>query len=407
MPSVGHSRNTTRRIAGALGLFLALVAIPAAADPQDRLEEIERRQNAIEIKTESLVSQQNRLTDRISELDDQRTSIESAISELNGTIDRLDERILEQRRELDSVQHHLAILTERYLGQLRRLETATDFFVGRARATYMAGPTAWADTFLSAESFSDLMNRYSYYEASLKSDAELIESIEVLRSETQELREAADEEAQRIIAIKTELETERDKIAELRSAKEEVLAAREQVLALKNDSLSEVLGKKRKLAAIRAELEREEARFEAIIAARTSQATGPLPTGGGQLLWPAAGPVTSGYGWRTHPIFGDQRLHTGIDIAAPYGAPVIASDGGVVVFVGAMSGYGNVVAIDHGNGLSTTYNHLSEFYVGSGQTVGRGEEIAAVGCTGYCTGTHLHFEVRVNGSPVDPMPYLQ
>ena len=100
-------------------------------------------------------------------------------------------------------------------------------------------------------------------------------------------------------------------------------------------------------------------------------------------------------------------MHTGIDIGASYGAPVISADAGTVAYVGAMSGYGNVVVIDHGGGLATTYNHLSAFGVSSGQTVGRGVYIANVGCTGYCTGPHLHFEVRINGSPVDPMPYLQ
>jgi murein DD-endopeptidase MepM/ murein hydrolase activator NlpD len=117
--------------------------------------------------------------------------------------------------------------------------------------------------------------------------------------------------------------------------------------------------------------------------------------------------VTSPFGYRTHPIFGDTRLHTGIDIGAPYGAPVYAADNGTVTYVGAMSGYGNVVVVDHGGGLSTTYNHLSAFFVGTGQSVGRGQQVGSVGCTGYCTGPHLHFEVRINGTPVDPMPYLQ
>jgi murein DD-endopeptidase MepM/ murein hydrolase activator NlpD len=125
------------------------------------------------------------------------------------------------------------------------------------------------------------------------------------------------------------------------------------------------------------------------------------------LLWPAAGPITSGFGYRIHPIFGTRTLHTGIDIGAPYGAPVVAADSGTVIYAGTMSGYGNVVMVDHGGGISTLYGHLSAFSVGNGQSVGRGTRIASVGCTGYCTGPHLHFEVRINGTPVDPMPYLQ
>jgi murein DD-endopeptidase MepM/ murein hydrolase activator NlpD len=96
-----------------------------------------------------------------------------------------------------------------------------------------------------------------------------------------------------------------------------------------------------------------------------------------------------------------------VDIAASSGSAVVAADTGRVVYVGAMSGYGNVVAVDHGGGISTLYAHLSAFSVGSGESVARGEQIASVGCTGYCTGPHLHFEVRVNGGPVDPLPYLQ
>jgi murein DD-endopeptidase MepM/ murein hydrolase activator NlpD len=116
--------------------------------------------------------------------------------------------------------------------------------------------------------------------------------------------------------------------------------------------------------------------------------------------------VTSGFGYRIHPIFGTRRLHTGVDIGAPYGATVSACDSGTVAFAGVMSGYGNVIAIDHGGGFATTYNHLSGFAVQPGQSVSRGQSMGYVGCTGYCTGPHLHFEVRINGNPVDPMPYL-
>ncbi|HEU4480793.1 MAG TPA: M23 family metallopeptidase, partial [Actinomycetota bacterium] len=191
-----------------------------------------------------------------------------------------------------------------------------------------------------------------------------------------------------------------------REERADVLAERNAVLADKRQILAKVESDKARYEALEDRLDRESSQIQALLS-QGSSGSGPLPTGGGQLLWPAAGPVTSPYGYRTHPIFGDQRLHTGIDIGAPYGAPVIASDAGTVSFAGVMSGYGNVIVVDHGGGLATTYNHLSSFSVGSGQSVGRGARIGSVGCTGYCTGPHLHFEVRVNGSPVDPMPYLQ
>ncbi|HEY6357291.1 MAG TPA: M23 family metallopeptidase, partial [Vicinamibacterales bacterium] len=126
----------------------------------------------------------------------------------------------------------------------------------------------------------------------------------------------------------------------------------------------------------------------------------------GHFIWPAQGPMVSGFGMRWHPILGGYRMHTGIDIAAPYGAPIIASDAGVVLFVGWYGGYGNTVIVDHGSGYSTLYAHCSAILVNQGQNVARGQAIARVGATGYATGPHLHFEIRVNGVPVNPMSRL-
>jgi murein DD-endopeptidase MepM/ murein hydrolase activator NlpD len=117
------------------------------------------------------------------------------------------------------------------------------------------------------------------------------------------------------------------------------------------------------------------------------------------LIWPVGGPVVSGYGMRWG------RMHMGIDIGAGYGTPIVASASGTVIFAGWMGGYGNFVIVDHGGGLSTAYAHQSSIAVGGG-TVSQGQVLGYVGCTGHCFGPHLHFEVRVNGSAVDPLGYL-
>jgi murein DD-endopeptidase MepM/ murein hydrolase activator NlpD len=111
------------------------------------------------------------------------------------------------------------------------------------------------------------------------------------------------------------------------------------------------------------------------------------------------GTVTSGFGMRWG------RMHEGIDIAAPTGTAIHAAAAGTIIFAGVMSGYGNIVVIDHGGGIATAYGHMSAIWAGGG-SVSQGQSIGAVGCTGHCTGPHVHFEVRVNGSPVDPMGYL-
>jgi murein DD-endopeptidase MepM/ murein hydrolase activator NlpD len=128
--------------------------------------------------------------------------------------------------------------------------------------------------------------------------------------------------------------------------------------------------------------------------------------GSGQMLLPCLGEITSGFGWRMHPVLGYERFHAGIDIGADYGSTIYAADQGIVMFAGWYGGYGNAVVIDHGGGITTLYGHTSELYVVEGQTVSKGTAIAAVGSTGLSTGPHLHFEVRRQGEPTDPMAYL-
>ena len=128
--------------------------------------------------------------------------------------------------------------------------------------------------------------------------------------------------------------------------------------------------------------------------------------GTGRYVCPAEGPITSPYGYRIHPIYGTMRFHSGIDIGAYYGSSILAADSGVVIEAGWIGGYGNTVIIDHGGGYSTLYGHASQLYVHPGQLVQQGEPIAAVGSTGNSTGPHLHFEVRINGDPVDPLGFI-
>jgi murein DD-endopeptidase MepM/ murein hydrolase activator NlpD len=124
------------------------------------------------------------------------------------------------------------------------------------------------------------------------------------------------------------------------------------------------------------------------------------------MLWPSRGIVTSRFGWRIHPIFGGREFHTGMDIATRYGSPVVAARAGVVRFVGWKTGYGRIVIVEHDGGMETSYSHLSAALVGPGEQVTQGQIIGRIGSTGWSTGPHLLFEVRRNGVPVDPAPYL-
>jgi murein DD-endopeptidase MepM/ murein hydrolase activator NlpD len=332
--------------------------------------------------------------------------VQTEVNKLDAQIDRLNDRIAVTQTDLERTQIRLAFIERELQATLSKLDKRTDAFTERAVAAYMAGPNAYLEGLVSSTTFNELTDRLSYYEAALDADSELVEDIELLRDETQIKRGVVEEKEAEIAQKKLKLEQDKSAVAAVRTERATKLAYQTSILEQKESALGKVLASKREQERIVAQLEADASEIQQLLAARQAGYSGPLPTGGGQLLWPASGPVTSGYGYRTHPIFGDGRMHTGIDIGASYGAPVISADAGTVAYVGAMSGYGNVVVIDHGGGLATTYNHLSAFGVSSGQSVGRGVYIANVGCTGYCTGPHLHFEVRINGSPVDPLGYL-
>jgi murein DD-endopeptidase MepM/ murein hydrolase activator NlpD len=133
---------------------------------------------------------------------------------------------------------------------------------------------------------------------------------------------------------------------------------------------------------------------------------GSIITSTGQMMYPLIAPITSPFGWRTHPILGYQKFHSGMDFGADYGSVIYAADSGKVIYAGWYGGYGNAVIIDHGGDLTTLYAHASQLYVSEGETIQKGQPVAAVGSTGFSTGPHLHFEVRSNGEPVDPAQFL-
>ena len=403
------------RLAGvvaALVLCLAAVAVPAAADPQDRLNEIESRRERIQSQIENKSERADSLEGSISVLDDEAESLQGVLNELNSEIEVLDGRISEEQAKLELAQQRFSTLTEELLDIQADLVASTDSLTERAIETYKAGPGAYVEGILSSDTFSELSDRYEYYETTVEIDSDLVDEIERLNSETDARREQVAKEKERIAEAKLRLEKDRSDLAAVQIERQQALDVQNALIADKEDVLRGKLAERAELEALDDQLQQDSQNIQALLARASSPDTGgggggsPTYTGG-QFVWPANGPMTSPYGYRTHPIFGDARLHTGIDIGAAYGSGVFAASGGNVVFAGTMSGYGNAIVVDHGGGVGTTYNHLSGFNVSVGSSVSRGQTIGSVGCTGYCTGPHLHFEVRIGGSPVDPMPYLQ
>jgi murein DD-endopeptidase MepM/ murein hydrolase activator NlpD len=398
----------------AVGLLLAvgtLAGLPAAAS--DSTTKLHHRQQRVAAQRERLQQQisrtdqvQSGLLAKIGALDAGLAEAQSKVHSLNADITRLDSRINATRERLQAAAHRLTRVTDQLQSILRRLDVRTKVFTARAVAAYMAGPTAGFDALLSSQSFGDLMDRYTYYQSALSTDTKMIDQIQRLRYATERHRSTVESQRNGIRAAKITLQADRDKLAQQRSRKKAALHSLRALLSEKRAAVTQIENRKAQLEQAIAENARESASIQSLLQAANGQ-SGSVATGGGQLLWPAVGPITSPFGWRVHPIFHTREFHAGIDIGAPYGATVGAADAGVVEFAGTMSGYGNVLVLDHGGGLATLYGHLSSYSVSVGQSVGRGAPIANVGCTGWCTGPHLHFEVRLFGRPVDPMPYLK
>ncbi|MUG95614.1 peptidoglycan DD-metalloendopeptidase family protein [Scytonema sp. UIC 10036] len=222
-------------------------------------------------------------------------------------------------------------------------------------------------------------------------------------------------EANRLNAQKTQVEEQRNEINLIRQQLYAQKADYQTQAQLQGDLIQRLSSDRLALLAAESQLERDSQALESLIQKKVAEEEERLKTnsrnsviirGTGIFAYPSNGSTSSPFGWRTHPVLGYRRFHAGLDFAASYGSTIRAADSGTVIFAGWYGGYGKAVIVNHGKGITTLYGHSSELFVSEGQTVERGQAIAAVGSTGLSTGPHLHFEVRKNGTPVNPMNFL-
>ena len=343
------------------------------SDVQSQMNEAQHRK---ELAEEQIGSVSELLRQIQSELDvalNELHAIEVQQSQVNAQIQQTEVELTAAQKRLDE--------RERILNK-------------RLRDVYMHGKLNYLEVILGAKNFTDFANRLEFLKRIVSADLNLITEIRA--------------ERELILQKKQQLEVQRQQLAKLQAeaeAKKTVVENKKQYQLI---VLARLQDEKALAEASYAELQATSQDIEARIRARQQQgaSAGQVVHGSGVLIWPTSGPITSPFGYRIHPIFGTQIYHSGIDIGVDTGTPIMAADSGVVVEADWLGGYGYAVVIDHGNGLSTLYGHNSELAVSPGQSVQQGQVIAYAGSTGYSTGPHCHFEVRVDGSPVDPMGYL-
>lgn len=315
-----------------------------------------------------------------------------------GEIDRVEARILSTEQRLRAVKNRLAVIARRrklLMARMdftqKRLDARRRILARRLRENYEMGSTSYVQALLSSRSMHDYLSRSYYVERIVESDVQLMAGIRADQAQLFADRRELDAQDAEQRALKADLERSYFQYREDVLAKRRILAQIQEDREAKEAELDELEQASNEIEARLRALEETPAGRARLLRAWT-----------GHFIRPASGPITSGFGMRYHPILHRARMHTGVDIGAGYGEPIRAAAAGEVVMAGYMRGYGYVVIIDHGGGVSTLYGHCSELLVSEGQQVRQGQVIARVGSTGLATGPHLHFEVRRNGVPVNP-----
>lgn len=371
-------------------------------------DSIKQKEAEIKKAEEQKKQPQSSVTDLkniLKELETSKKNLANYVKELDGQLNTINEKLEELGRLIEEKNEEIA-KTQAELEEAQRIEQEQyEAMKKRIKFMYERGDNFLVEMVLSAQSFSELLNKADYVSMLSAYDRKMLE-------EYQATREAIEE-------IKAALEADRAVLKEAEDASQKEQDAMETLISEKGTEIkkfeSDISNKEAIKKELEAELAAQTAEIEALEAAvaaerrRIAEANGLLPKyDGGKFAWPAPSykRISDDYGNRTHPILGIQQFHNGVDMAAPMGSPILAAYDGKVVQASYSTTMGNYIMIDHGDSIYTIYMHASALHVSTGATVTRGQKIASVGSTGRSTGPHLHFSVRKNGSYVSPWNYL-
>lgn len=357
------------------GFFLTSLAPVWAATAEEEKQSYEdqaaeklRKSQEIQTRIDS-ISEEKRL------LDEEADKAIAAHKEAKASLDETAARMSDNEARLKDVQADY----DKKSGALGK----------RVRDIYINGQISYLDVLFGAKDFQDFLTRMDLLKKVIQQDYDLVQ---VVFAEKQDIEDTQ----KQLVADREKQEGLELKARQAREVMEQKVKKRQQLIdKMKND---------------KAVFDRQ---YDELMAA-SKQITRMIQnshyhvqsSGSGAMIWPISGPITSEFGWRTHPISGDQRFHSGLDIGGDYGMPVHAAQSGTVTYAGWISGYGNTVILDHGGGITTLYGHNQSLAVSVGQSVSQGDVISYCGSTGNSTGPHCHFEVRQNGEPVSPYGYL-
>ena len=386
--------------------ILFLTSATVFADEEEEIQQLEEEKAAYEQEAEKARAVSELIQGKIDsvselkrELDEDAYIATTDYEEKQAALDETLYRIDENETKLVEVTEEL---NEKH-GVLQK----------RVRDIYINGQISYLDVLFGAQDFGDFLTRMDLLKRVMIRDSELVADVLAYQKEIKEvgkqleadkrIQEELATKAQEAMEVKLEKVAKQQALIDLMQNDKEVYDRQYDEMMASSAEVGRLIHAKEEEMRRKAEEARRQAEMEANPQANSYQR--PANFGGG-MIWPVSGPITSEFGWRTHPIFGSARFHSGLDIGADYGVPICAAASGVVIESGWIGGYGNTIMIDHGGGIVTLYGHNESLAVGVGQTVNQGDVIAYCGSTGNSTGPHCHFEVRVGGEPVSPWDYL-
>ena len=405
-------RGTGRRRYALTGVLLSLALLfsfarPFTADAATVTEESIREK---EQQIENAKSERDQINASLSDIQAMKLELEATksnllvyVAQLDATMTELQERVDELKLQIENKEEEIR-LTEEELKEAERVQQEQyEAMKARIQYIYEHGDPDYLELFMKSASFGDMLNKATYIEELSAYDQRKLEEYRLQKEYVRLTKEALEEEKATLDATKASVEAEEANIQALLDEKAEQIRQVESQIASQQASIEQYEAQLASRNSAISALESQVAAEKALLEEQNRR-----HFGGGQFTWPCPGysRISDDYGYRTHPIYGDQRFHSGLDLAASTGTPILAAADGDVVAAAYEASMGNYIMIDHGDSLYTIYMHCSALYVSKGQSVSAGQKIGAVGSTGNSTGPHLHFSVRLNGKYVSPWNYL-
>lgn len=373
-------RGKALNLALSLLISLSVTGTALADDLEDQLADLQRQAEEQQAKTNEASAKVESVSERLRQIQEELRVATAEYKEVKGQLDSVEDKISDNTELLQKTEADLKVKN-------KKLQQ-------RVRDIYINGQISYVDVLFGAKDFADLMTRMDVLKRIIKHDYDLIMKVKEEKAKVENTRAQLEKDKAEAEVLVADAQAKKTKVEDKESEQQVLL---DQAIYDRDTSermYEEIMAASQEVANMIRRSQMSSAGYSG------------APAGAGGMIWPISGPITSEFGWRTHPIFGTARFHSGLDIGGDYGMPIYAAASGTVIYAGWISGYGNAVIIDHGGGVTTLYGHNDSLNVSEGENVAQGQVIAMCGSTGNSTGPHCHFEVRENGEPVSPYGYL-